>query len=76
MKKREVEHLLASYDADPIAALCAALRIVLDMPDADWPALVAAAPLDAPRRELLLGGDQASLDDLAQELNERRGLEP
>ena len=68
-----MEHLLGSYDADPIAALRVALRVVLDMPDADWQALVAAAPVDAARRDLLLAGDQASLDDLAKELNEHRG---
>jgi hypothetical protein len=50
LKKADAERLLAAYDTDPIAALTAALRIVLDMPDAGWAALVAAAPIDADRR--------------------------
>ncbi|MEA3185145.1 MAG: hypothetical protein QOJ74_1622 [Ilumatobacteraceae bacterium] len=71
-----MEDLLGNYDADPIAALSVALRIVLDMADADWQSLLAATPFDAARRGLLLDGHQASLDDLAKELNEHRGLEP
>jgi hypothetical protein len=72
LKKRHVERLLAGYDADPIAALSAALRVALDMPDAAWPALLAAAPIDDARRQLLLSADEATLDQLATELNEFR----
>ena len=75
LTKAQVERLLADYDADPIGALMRALRIVLRMPDATWADLLAAAPIDAGRRQLLLSGDQASLDRLASELNERRGVE-
>ena len=75
LTKAQVERLLDDYDADPIGALTTALRRVLRMPDATWPELLAAAPIDAGRRQLLLSGDQASLDRLAAELNERRGLE-
>jgi hypothetical protein len=74
LKKVEAERLLADYDADPIAALATALRIVLDMPDATWPALVAAAPIDADQRRRLVVADIGSLDQLATELNEHRGL--
>ena len=75
LTKAQVERLLADYDADPIGAVTTALRRVLRMPDATWPELLAAAPIDAGRRQLLLSGDQASLDRLAAELNERRCLE-
>ena len=74
LKKSHVERLLVDYDADPVAALSAALRVVLDMPGADWATLLAAAPLDAARRRLLLDADESSLDQLAAELNERRAL--
>ena len=74
LKKIQVEQLLGDYDADPVAALSTALRVVLDMPGADWAALLAASPLDAARRRLLLDGDASSLDQLAAELNERRDL--
>ncbi len=74
LKKTQVERLLGDYDADPVAALSAALRVVLDMPDDDWPALLAAAQLDAARRQQLLDVDASSLDQLAAELNERRDL--
>ena len=74
LTKAQVERLLADYDADPIGSLTRALRRVLRMPDATWPELLAAAPIDAGRRQLLLSGDQASLDRLAAELNERRRL--
>jgi hypothetical protein len=74
LKKVAAERLLGDYDADPVAALTAALRIVLDRPHDEWTELVAAAPIDAERRLLLLESDQASLDDLAAELNERRGM--
>jgi hypothetical protein len=74
LKKTHVEQLLADYDTDPVAALSVALRIVLDMPDAEWAALLAATPLDATRRRLLIASDESSLDQLAAELNERRDL--
>jgi len=74
LKKTQVERLLTDYDADPVAALSAALRIVLAAPDAEWADLLAAAPLDDTRRQLLIDGDEASLDQLAAELNERRDL--
>jgi hypothetical protein len=74
LTKAQVERLLATYDADPIGALTAALGKFLRMPDATWLELLAAAPIDADRRQLLLSGDQASLDRLAAELNERRRL--
>ena len=76
LKKLDVERLLNDYDADPIGALTAALRRVLHMPDAAWAELLAAAPFDASRRQLLLSADEASLDQLAAELNERRSLGP
>ncbi len=74
LKKRDVERLLADYDDDPVGALTTALRITLEQPDASWPALLAAAPINAGRRNLLLDDDQQELDALAAELNELRGL--
>jgi len=74
LTKTQVERLLTAYDADPIGALTVALRRVLRLPQATWPELLAAAPIDADRRRLLLSDDQASLDRLAAELNERRRL--
>ena len=74
LTKAEVERLLTDYDADPIGALTNALRTVLRMPDATWPELLAAAPIDAGRRQLLLSAEQAALDQLAAELNEQRRL--
>lgn len=70
-----MERLLASYDADPIISLTGALRIVLDSSDADWAELLDIAPIDADRRRRLLANDEASLDHLAAELNERRGFD-
>ena len=43
--------------------------------DATWTELLAAIPIDSGRQRLLLSADQASLDQLAAELNERRSLE-
>ena len=74
LKKTQGERLLTDFDADPVTALTAALRIVLAAPDAEWVELLAAAPLDDTRRQLLIDGDEASLDQLAAELNERRDL--
>ena len=74
MKKVDAERLLADYDANPVAALSAALQIVLDMPGATWTGLIAAAPVDADRRQRLLATDVGSLDQLARELNEHHGL--
>lgn len=74
LKKTHAERLLADYDGDPVAALTTALRIVVDMPEATWAQLLAAAPIDDGRRQRLHSADQASLDQLAAELNERRFL--
>lgn len=75
LKKVDAERLLAGYDADPVAELTVALRVILALPDADWSTLLAAAPIDAARRGRLLSADEASLDELAAELNERRGFD-
>ena len=74
LRKRDVERLLADYDADPVAAITAAMQIALDSPDADYRTLVLAAPFDDDRRALLLTADVAALDELARELNETRTL--
>jgi hypothetical protein len=74
LKKADVERLLSDYDADPIGALCHALRIVFDLPDGDWIGLLAMAPIDDERRLALMHGDPARLDELAAELNEHRTL--
>jgi hypothetical protein len=66
---------LVSYDADPIGALTAAMRIVLNMPDATWESLVAAAPIDPYLRQRLLSGDESSLDRMAARLNEHRSFD-
>jgi hypothetical protein len=76
LRKRDVETLLATYDAGPAAALTAALRIVLGRPEADFRTLVSAGPFDPDRRASLLAGDVATLDALARELNETRTLTP
>jgi hypothetical protein len=54
--------------------LTTALRITLDMPDATWPMLVGAAPIDAVRRQRLLSADESSLDQLVTDLNEFRSI--
>lgn len=72
LNKFDVERLMNDYDTDPIGALSAALAKVLDLRDADWPQLVAAAPLDAAVRSALLEGRQEALDSLARDLNELR----
>ena len=76
LRKRDVEALLATYDADPVAALTAAMRIVLDRPDGDYRTLVSTGPFDDDRRIRLLAGDVSTLDSLARELNETRTLLP
>jgi len=75
LNKRDVERMLADYDADPVAALTAALRKTLAIPEATWSSLLEAAPIDAERRRRLASGDLAALDQLAVELNERRCLD-
>ena len=52
------------------------MRIILDLPKADWARLLAAAPIEPARREKLLAADESSLDQLARELNEFRSLIP
>ncbi len=74
LKKAQVERLLADYDADPIGALTVALRVALDRADATWTELLDAAPIDDERRRRLIAADERVLDQLAAELNERRGL--
>ncbi len=76
LKKAHVEALLRDYDSDPIGALTTALRVALDRPGGYWAALLMAAELPHDRRSRLEAGDPASLDELAAELNETRGLAP
>jgi hypothetical protein len=71
-----VEALLRDYDIDPVPALTAALRVVLQLPDATWPELVDASGLAPDRRRALVGGEVGALDDLVAELNEQRRIGP
>ena len=75
LTKRDVERLLAGYDADPVGALTDALRVVTGAGDAEWDELVELATDDARRRAALAARDVAALDSLAAELNELRALE-
>lgn len=72
LKKADVEALLHDYDANPVGALTAALRVALDEPALEWTALVKAAGFSCARRIRLQGNDPAALDELAAELNELR----
>ena len=72
LRKADVEQLLAGYDADPVGALTAALRVALDRPELEWTALVKLAGFSCARRIRLQGNDPAALDELAAELNELR----
>lgn len=74
LTKRDAERLLSGYDHDPVGALTAALRIVLDRPSDDFDALITQAALADDRSRLLLARRQEALDDLAAELNERRRI--
>jgi hypothetical protein len=65
---------LAEYDNDPVAALSSALRIVLDMPNATWDELLAAAPIESQQRRRLASSDLTTLDRLAADLNEFRSF--
>lgn len=65
---------MATYDAEPVEALAAALRTVLERPEAAWPELIAAAQIPDTRAAALLIGEERALDALAAELNELRGL--
>ena len=67
--------MLAHYDTDPVSALTAALRLVLEMPSANWPELIGAAGFSDSRAASLIVADEIALDTLASELNELRALE-
>jgi len=72
--KRDVEQLLATYDADPVEALRGALATVLDRPGADWSTVLAASGLPPAAVASLRAADPSALDDLARTLNELRTL--
>lgn len=74
LAKRDVEHLLAVVDEDPVGGLLVALRKVLDRPGATWCELLAWAPFDAERRQRLEDLEPEALWDLVAELNELRTL--
>jgi hypothetical protein len=78
LSKRDVERLLATYDADPVGALQTALRRLFDRPNATFEELIKtladAGRLSVERWRALEGRDVDSLDSLAAELNETRML--
>jgi hypothetical protein len=67
--------LMDVVDRDPLAVLTQMLGKVLDQPGEGWDALVAAGGFPAERTARLLARDRDALDELAEELNELRGLE-
>jgi len=72
LKKLDVINLMDNYDHDPVGALTAALRIVLEQPDGEWTAMVKAAGFNCAQRIRLQGHDPAALDELLTYLNELR----
>ncbi len=70
-----MEALLANYDAEPVAALTAALRIALDAATLEWVELLQLANISSHRRRQLLDGEPSALDQLVAELNELRTVE-
>jgi hypothetical protein len=74
LTKRDAEHLMNNFDTNPQQALAHALRIVTGMTNASWKSLVAHAFSDLDRRVLFYNDDQQCLDQLAQQLNERRTI--
>ena len=74
LTKRDVEDLMSNYDDDPQQALARALRSVTGMPNASWKTLIDLSITDEQQSKLLQKLDQQSLDQLAQQLNERRTL--
>ena len=74
LTKRDVEDLMSNYDDDPQQALARAIRIVTGMPNASWKTLIDLSITDEQQSKLLQKLDQQSLDQLAQQLNERRTL--
>lgn len=72
LSKANVEALLATYDAEPITALTAALRVALDAPSLEWAQLLQLADFPADRRRRLRAGHPDALDRLAADLNELR----
>jgi hypothetical protein len=74
LRKRDVERLLTTYDADPQGALTVALARLLGLDGPTWQEAVRAAHLPAARERALLAGEQGALDELAGELNETRTI--
>ena len=70
--KAHVEALLTTYDATPVEALIAAMRIVFASPTLEWAELVQLADFPPERRARLLASEPVALDELAAELNELR----
>jgi hypothetical protein len=74
LRKADVERMMASFDADPVAALSGALAHILGFDDADWASLLARCEFPGERTTALLRGDQAALDALLRDLNELRTI--
>jgi hypothetical protein len=78
LTKRDVEVLLSTYDADPVAALERALRKLSGGNGASFDELIGSlvhdGVLDPARQRALVARDVDALDELAAELNETRGL--
>ena len=74
LSKRDAENLMNNYDINPQQALMLALRITTGMSNASWNTLIDLCFTDKQQSELLQTLDQQSLDQLAQQLNERRTL--
>jgi hypothetical protein len=71
LTKRDVERLTDDYDADPVAALTRALRVITATAGASWAELVEICPL--PLRAGLANHEIATLDALLRLCIETRG---
>ena len=65
-----------AYDEDPVAALTAALRVVLDRPGDSWQELIEHAALPSEWTDELRRAEVAAMDRLFTDLNELRTVGP
>ena len=74
LKKFEIEELLATYDADPIASLTIAVGLIFNVDFDSWEQAVAALPFSNQRKQDLMMGTTQALDQLLKQLVEERTL--
>jgi len=74
LTKKDIEVLMATYDADPVGSICTAVGTILEVSVTNWQHMMSLLPPSYARSNELTLQKVAAMDSLVKQLVEHRTL--